>query len=313
MTEDEGQPPRTDAHDSAIFWWVRRKAGPLSREDRAAFDAWLAGSTEHQAAFEEIAIMWEDVRGLRPRPAKRRTPATRLAWLVGAAALGTASLALFVFHDDMSIFLRSDFYTGTGQIKRVTLDDGSNVELNAESAIAVHYNAGQRRVSLLEGEAWFEVSPDPARPFVVEASGGTVAALGTVFDVDVENARAHVTVVQHRVAVESGGENVIVAENQQTTFAEHSAPEQPSPVNTARATAWRRGTLFFDDTPLGDVVAALGRYHHGLVYFLDPELRARHVNGVFGTQNPVMAIGEIETSLGLHATYLTPYLILLHE
>jgi hypothetical protein len=37
------------------------------------------------------------------------------------------------------------------------------------------------------------------------------------------------------------------------------------------------------------------------------------VNGVFGTQNPVMAIGEIETSLGLHATYLTPYLILLHE
>jgi FecR protein len=76
----------------------------------------------------------------------------------------------------------------------VTLADGSHVELNSQSAIAIHYDAGQRRVRLLEGEAWFEVSPDPVRPFVVEASGGTVTALGTAFNVDAEKERAHVTV-----------------------------------------------------------------------------------------------------------------------
>jgi len=313
MTEDEGQSPRADAHDAAIFWWVRRKAGPLSREDQAAFDAWLAGGAAHQAAFDEISILWQDVTSLRPRQARIRALAMRRSWLAGAAVLGAASLALWVFHGDVSIFLRSDFYAGTGETKHVTLADGSHVELNAQSAIAVHYDAGRRRVSLLEGEAWFEVSPDPARPFVVEASGGTVTALGTAFDVDVEKAATHVTVTQHRVAVGSGGENVIVAEGEQTAFGARSAPELPSPVNIERATAWRRGRLFFDNTPLGEVVAALGRYHHGQVYFVNPELRARHVNGVFGTDDPVAAIGEIETSLGLHATYLTRYLIFLHE
>jgi transmembrane sensor len=313
MTEEEGQSPRADAHDGAIYWWVRRKAGPLSREDQAAFDAWIAGDAAHKAAFDEISIIWKDVTSLRPHPAPRPAPAMRRTWLIGAAALGAASFALLVFHDDMSIFLRSDFYAGAGDTKRVTLADGSHVELNARSAIAVHYDAGQRRVSLLEGEAWFEVSPDPARPFVVEASGGTITALGTAFDVEVGKAWAHVTVEQHRVMVGSSGENIIVAEGEQTAFGARSAPQKPSPVNVARATGWRRGRLFFDNAPLGEVVAALGRYHHGLVYFVDSALRARRVNGVFGTEDPVAAIGEIETSLGLHATYLTRYLIFLHE
>ena len=80
--------------------------------------------------------------------------------------------------------LRSDFSTGTGETKSLTLADGSHVELNARSAIALHYDAGQRRVMLLAGEGWFEVSRDPARPFVVEAAGGTATALGTAFGVD---------------------------------------------------------------------------------------------------------------------------------
>ncbi|HUB65481.1 MAG TPA: FecR family protein [Methylocella sp.] len=310
---DDSQSPREDPHDAAIFWWVRRKAGPLSREDQAAFDAWLAGGAAHKAAFDEISILWQDVTSLRPPQSRRLTLAMWQSWLAGAAILGIASSVLWIYHGDVSIFLHSDFYAGTGETKHLTLADGSHVELDAQSAIAVHYNAGQRRVSLLEGEAWFEVSPDPARPFVVEASGGTVTALGTAFDVDVEKAATHVTVTQHRVAVESGGENVVVAEGEQTAFRAYSAPQPPSPVDVARATAWRRGRLFFDNTPLGEVVAALGRYHHGKVYFANPELRERRVNGVFGTDDPVAAIGEIETSLGLHATYLTRYLIFLNE
>jgi len=313
MNQDEGQAPRTNSHDSAIFWWVRKKAGPLSRDDQAAFDAWLAADAAHQAALDEIAEMWVDLTSLRPAPARGSAPGLRRSWLIGAVALGSAAFALYVTYDDITIFLRSDFYAGTGETKRVTLADRSHVELDARSAIAVHYDPGQRRVSLLQGEAWFEVAPDPARPFVVEASGGTVTALGTSFDVDVRNSRAHVTVAQHKVAVESSGKSVIVAEGQQTTFGAHSGPEPPSPVNAARATAWRRGKLFFDNTPLGDVVARLGRYHRGQVYVLDPNLRARRVNGVFGTLDPLAAIGEIEASLGVHATYLTRYLVLLHE
>ncbi len=313
MTEDEDHSPRADAQDDAIFWWVRKTAGPLSREDQAAFDAWLAADAAHRAAFDDISAMWQDVKSLRPSRAGRPARANRRSWLIGAATLGAASLVLFVTHDDLSIFLRSDHYAGTGETKRVTLADGSRVELDTRSAIAVRYDDAQRRVSLLRGEAWFEVSPDPARPFVVEASGGTVTALGTAFDMDVDELRVQVTVTQHRVKVQSGGESVIVVENQQTGYSAHAAPEPPTRVDAARATAWRRGKLFFDNTPLGEVVSALGRYHHGQVYILDPTLRARRVNGVFGTADPVAAISEIEASLGVHATYLTRYMIFLHE
>src|SRR5208282_5301773 len=86
MTEDAGQSPPTDAHDAAIFWWVRRKAGPLSHEDQAAFDAWLAEGAAHKAALDEISILWQDVTSLRPGPAWRRALSMRWSWLAVAAA-----------------------------------------------------------------------------------------------------------------------------------------------------------------------------------------------------------------------------------
>jgi transmembrane sensor len=89
----------------------------------------------------------------RSRPAKRLVVAPRRSWLAGAAAFAAASIALYVSFDGLSTFLRSDYSTGTGETQRVTLADGSRVELDAQSAIAVQYGAGQRRLTLLEGEA----------------------------------------------------------------------------------------------------------------------------------------------------------------
>lgn len=313
MNQDKANSTHEDARGAAIAWWVRQKAGPLSREDRAAFDAWLADAAANRAAFDDISEMCELIAGLRtPDPARRSNSAIARPWLIGAGAL-SACFALFLFYDDMSIFLRSDHYAGVGETRRLTLADGSSVELNAKSAIAVHFGAEQRRLTLLEGEAWFEVASDPARPFVVEAAGGTVTALGTAFDIALERNEAHVTVMEHRVGVASGGQIVTVEEGRQSVYGEGLSPQRPSPANVARVAAWRRGKLIFDNAPLGDVVEALGRYHHGHVYFVNSALRSWRVTGVFGVADPVAAIGEIETSLGLHATYLTRYLIFLHE
>jgi transmembrane sensor len=69
----------------------------------------------------------------------------------------------------------------------------------------------------------------------------------------------------------------------------------------------------FEDRPLGDVVRALERYHRGFVYFVDPALRARRVTGVFNVDDPIAALDEIETSLGLHATHVTRYLTIIYE
>ncbi len=300
------------ARDAAIDWLMRQNDGPLSRAEKAAFTAWLASDEANRAAFDDISEMYGHL-GTMEFGAAPVQKAKRSWRGVALSTLAATSVALFVFFDDLSLYLRSDHYAAAGETKLVTLDDGSHVELDAKSAMTVRYSAGERRLTLLEGEAWFEVAPDPARPFVVEALGGTVTALGTAFDVALEKARAQVTVTQHRVSVASGGRNVVVEEGQQSAYSKSAASQAPRPVDVERATAWRRGMLIFENKPLGEVVEALGRYHRGHVYFVDSALRARRVTGVFGADDPLLALEEIETALGLHAVNVSKYLIFLYE
>lgn len=206
MNDDESDSGGDRAGDIAIDWWVRLSAGELTCDEQAAFDLWIASDPVNAAAFNDVLRMCGKLSAL-PRPARsnRARSASRRFWLAGAGVLAAASLALLVGFDDLYVCLRADYYVGAGAPKLVTLADGSHVQLDARSAIKVNYAANERRLTLIEGEAWFEVAPDPARPFVVEAAGATISALGTAFDVALEKARARVVVTQHRVSIFSGG------------------------------------------------------------------------------------------------------------
>lgn len=310
MSED-GDTPESP-HDAAIDWVVRKKECALSRREQAAFEAWLAADPAHAAAYEDIEQLSADLSELRaPRQAKPARASRRKLQLASAAACAATAALLFLSFGDLSAFLLSDYATGTGETRQATLEDGSRVELNAKSAIALHFTPSRRHLILLQGEAWFEAAPNPARPFVVEAAAGTVTALGTSFDIALEKGETRVTVTGHRVMVASGGQETAVAEGQQTAYAAGSPAR--APADAARLTAWRRGKLIVADEPLGDVLATLGHYRHGLVYCLRPAICARRVSGVFGMDNPLQALSEIETSLGLTAFRLSNYLIVLHE
>jgi transmembrane sensor len=227
-----------------------------------------------------------------------------------AAALAAVAIVLFFGFDEISILWRADFSTGTGEVKIVTLEDGSRVQLNADTAIAKDFSGGRRRLTLIKGEAWFEVASDPPRPFIVEAEGGATTALGTSFDIATETARTDVTVTAHRVAVENAGARQSVNEGQQTAYGPGLSVLAPYAVDPDGVTAWRRGKLIFQDRPLGEVIKALNHYHHGF-FWAAPSIRGRRVTGVFSTAKPVDAIRAIELSLGLRATYLGDYLVLL--
>jgi transmembrane sensor len=312
MNED-GNRPAESVRDTAIEWWVSCKAG-LSQVEQAAFEAWLAADPAHAAAFADISQTFEHAKRVRQsRRASQPAFVSRKGWLYGPAFLAAASLALYLFFGPLSTVLQSDYSTGTGEIKSLTLADGSHVALDARSAIAVHFAAHQRQLTLLEGEVWFEATPDLRRPFTVEAAGGTVTALGTAFGIELNNAGARVSVAEHQVRVASGGENVVVSENQQTAFKAHSPPGPPTPAGPDSIAAWRRGKLIVEDRPLGEVLSVLGRYRHGFVYCLSAAICARNVTGVFSTNNPLRALREIEVFLGLHAVHLTNYLIVLYE
>jgi transmembrane sensor len=303
---------KRDVHDLAIDWWLRQNDGPpLAETEKAALAHWLAASEAHRAAFEEVAELFGHMAqrwpGAGPARKKRRTKRKL------ASAAGAATVVALLLLGDPPIYLISDHYAGVGEAQQITLEDGSRIELNSRSAVALHFSGAERRITLLEGEAWFDVAPDAARPFVVEAAAGTVTALGTAFDVSLEREGAQVAVGQHRVLVASGGRDVVVEEGRQTAYAKGAAAQAPAEADVDQIAAWRRRQLMFENKPLGDVVDALARYRRGLVLFADPALRARRVTGVFRTDDPLAALRQIEASLGLHATYLTNYLIIIRE
>ena len=304
-----------DVHEIATVWWVKRDAGPLLPTEAAIFEAWLAENPAHRAAFEEVCALCSEVRTLRPERSGAAKPRTagrnRLAVLTGLAAAATGVLVLSF--DSLSVLWRADFHTGTGETKIVELEDGSHVELAPDSALTVDYRGPQRKLALLEGEAWFEAVPNPARPFVVAAGGGMVTALGTAFDIALEDHSATVTVAKHRVAVTSRGQTEVLSEGQQIHFGANMPATAPVFVDPGDATAWRRGKLIFVNQPLAEVVRILSRYHPGYVFIPSASVRALRVTGVFDARDPLGSLDSMEASLAIHAFFLTDYLVVLYE
>ncbi len=314
MRPDSTSSDHQDRRDAAIDWWTRLDAGGLSRKERAAFGAWLAEDKANQAAFDACCRVWGELKGL-PRTAvaanfSSDARAARRVWRFAFPALAAAALLLVFTFDELWILWRADISTGAGEVKIVTLEDASRVQLDASTALTKDFSGPQRRLTLLNGEAWFDAAPNPARPFIVEAAGGATTALGTSFDIATGRGMTEVTVTSHRVSVAATGETTMVQEGQQTAYGPGFALLAPHPIDADSVTAWRRGRLIFQDKPLGEVIAILNRYHRGLIWAA-PSIRDRIVTGVFHASDPLQSIRAIEKSLGLNAIYLSNYFILL--
>jgi transmembrane sensor len=291
---------------AAIKWWIRLDAGALSPAEREEFAAWLTRDPANKAAFEDVRRLWGDLECLRPL-ATPLTPPRRLSRggaLGAAVGVAIASLMLFFFSDDLWIILRSQARTGAIERRLMTLADGSKIELGPKSAIATDFSDKKRNVTLYEGEAWFEIAPDAARPFSVSVAGGAVTGLGAVFDISTNHARTEVTVAKERVRVASVGPSIMVHEGEQSAFSPGSAAVASYPVEVDHVASWRRGKLIFDDKPLAEVVSILERYQRGYIVIVDPALRARRISGVFDATKPMVAIQAIERAFGLRAFQL---------
>ncbi|WP_166143262.1 FecR family protein [Methylosinus sp. RM1] len=307
---------RADRIAAAIRWWVRLDAGGLSPSELAAFRAWLARDPGNEAALEEACDFWGSWQSLpkssvRAYVASKRRPKRRRG-LYSAAIFGALTAAtVTIFVGDLWIWWRANVRTWTSEFRTVVLPDGSRAHLNANSALKFDYSGDRRRLVLLAGEAWFEVEKDASRPFVVEAAGGEVKALGTAFDVSINKERTEVTVTENRVEVTGEGGKVVVDAGRQTAYAPGFPACDSYEVDVERVTSWRRGKLIFKDKPLGDVLATLGRFHRGVVFMASPAIRDLRVTGVFRTDRPMEALRAIEAHLGLRALHLSDYLIVL--
>jgi transmembrane sensor len=209
--------------------------------------------------------------------------------IAAAAAITLAVLA------GASYFLWSPqrFQTVLGEQRSVVLSDGSVVTLNTSSSIKVSMVKERRTVTLLSGEALFQVAHDASRPFEVKTGDTTIRAIGTQFDVDRRTAGTTVTVVEGRVAVftapagsnDGDASNLPLAAGEQLTVAPRSKSHTVR-ANVAAATAWTQRKLIFENRPLGEVAAEFNRYNRRSIDIRSPELRSQEVTGVFQADDP---------------------------
>lgn len=284
--------------EAAAEWAVRLHAGALTEQEQAELRHWIACDSRHEAALRFAEQTWAALGELhkeesvhRQRPSAAALPLSRsrrrrrwqrvaaVALIVMAAGVG------WVRGPDMLLRMQADYVTQKGEVRTVHLVDGSSVELDSASAIRLDYDGVQRRISLIQGAAIFDVAPmvgDETRPFVVQSAGGQTRALGTRFVVGREDDRqAWVGVLQHSVQVSLHGTQRVLKEGQAARYNPHDGVVPLAEFDVDRATSWRRGVLIFDRLPLAQVVEQLNRYRPGRVVLTDTALGNREVSGVF--------------------------------
>ena len=331
--------------EAAAIWHARMHEpeadGERAAERRRDFQAWLAADPRHRRALDETGRLWallerpvaqaltaERTLSRQPQTVAssagergflhRREPQRRAGSVVSkrvaavAACLLLLIAAVGLWRGDIAVGLASDHATAVGERALVTLADGSRVHLNTHSALAVDFGPAVRHLRLLRGEAWFEVSSDAARPFIVETPQGEVRVTGTSFGVRRDGETMLVSLAEGGVDLSLSGatETVGLAPGQQARLAAEGISD-PTAFDRTAATAWLRGQLVFYDTPLAEVVAALNRYRPGRIVIVDEELHRLKVSGVFATDDPDAALAVIADTLAVRVTRLTGYLVLL--
>lgn len=147
---------------------------------------------------------------------------------------------------------------------QVTLPDGSKVWLNAASSLRYPIDfSGKTRVVELEGEAYFEVSPDQDRPFTVSTKGQEIEVLGTAFNINAYSNEPSMvtTLVNGSVMVTSiqSGETAVLKPHQQAILSETSLKVQH--VDPTPYTAWQKGYFVFEEADLKTIMRQLERWY----------------------------------------------------
>ena len=299
----------------AAEWAARSDVEELPVEQQAAFDAWLAADIRHVGAYAKATAVLARIErsraiGLQFAASRRRAdfmPSRRIFVLAGSIA---ASLTAVAFVADFGWkYLHEDIYsTNIGATEVVPLSDGSVVTLNTDSKVIVRYTNARRTITLVRGEALFDVAKNKNRPFVVEARNAQLRAVGTSFAVRLFSDEPVQLLVREGV-VEIDRPNMPaavptrVAANTRAVISTASAIviAAVAPSKLAGDLAWKAGRVYFDDETLASAAREFARYSNTRIVIDDPWVANRTVTGLYVSNDPVGFALAVAVSLDLRA------------
>ncbi len=321
------RPSDDDAIESCAAAWLAERDDGFTEKRQREFDAWRAADPRHAAAIARLDATWSALLQLRDyRPTARAHPdpdilaPRRLPRLLAfsrpllfAAAAAVAIVALWQWphtKSPPSVVSTEVYSTTVGGYERVTLADGSVLQLNDSSEVRVQFTDTERRLHLLRGQAHFTVAKNKSRPFIVSTPTVAVRAVGTAFDVRLSAKDVEVLVTAGVVQLDRAAPVSPSAEPSNSPLVSagwlavvpHEAATAPTltQVDAAalhEALSWQGPRLVFVESPLSDVIAQFNRRNQIQISLGDPSLASLPVGGSFRAEN-VDAFVRLLTSSG---------------
>ena len=303
---------REKIREEASVWVVKMKEG-LTVEQEQELDAWLGIHPDCSSVLVEISTAWDELDLIeqlsQPSATIRKLPKTdsptNKTLAIAASLVVCVSLGWLGYKSEIQnepakevqlVNFSPDVYeTSIGEQSKVTFPDRSIASLNTDSKISVLFSNTERKVILHRGEAHFDVEPDKKRPFSVLAGSNTIRAIGTSFNVFLQdNNELEVVVTEGKVAVFSTPKSPSIHLTQEDQIdVELSVGEnlefdgktetvtKISKKKLEDRIAWTSGMMIFDDRPLDEVIAELNRYTDTRIIIGDPSLTEIKVGGYF--------------------------------
>ena len=263
---NSGDTSHGDVNRTAAEWIARLNADDSTARDAADFRTWLAANPDHAARFERATDLWDMVPGTAPS----RAPVTRRRAIAGLGALtATTAGGTIAFQ---AAHAATPYETGIGEQRRIALQDGSSLLLDATTRVRVIATAARRRLWLAHGRVDLTVAALSV-PFTIDAGQGDLTAQAGRFDLRRDR--------DDHVAVTAIEGSAALGETRRITGGERLAQGRIDRPDLATTQAWTSGRAAFHDDSLSTVAEEANRYSATRLVIADPEVARLRVSGMY--------------------------------
>ncbi len=304
--------PSRASLEQASDWLLELQAEPARFEE---FDHWLHASPEHLSAWAQVNRAWSAIE--QPSTTAHWPAATQVTqlkpsrrkWSMLAAACVCVIAVGVAWLNNPD--WQADYHTGMGETRVVQLSDGSQLTLAARSAVDVDYSGNTRHITLLSGEALFDVVHDARRPFQVDASNVVIRVLGTSFDVARSETGTKVEVREGAVGVSANGSPYRLGAGQRLWFDALQGTVQQTAIAPDEVATWVSGQQFFENATVQEVVEQLRKYQRGWIVIGDNALGQKRVTGLYDLRDTQRALQALAKPIGGTLVRYSPLLTVL--
>lgn len=290
----------------AVDWYVRLNDSQVDADTEQAWQVWLHADPRHAEAWQRLQQLQQHLAVASPQLAAAALQGARQSRRNALKVIGVLlSVGLVGWQGYRASPLSADYATRVGERRRVTLADGSRLELNTDTRVDIHFDAAQRLIRLQQGEILVQTGQD-ARPLRVQTAEGRIRALGTRFVVRQLDSRTEVSVEEHAVEIQPRLATAALTRVEAGQSVAFSA-QQAGPVQMAtNASAWTQGMLVAVDWRLDRLLGELSRYRHGYLG-CTAEVAGLRLSGAFQLDDDEAILDSLQDALPVTVRRLTRY------